>query len=333
MFMGLSDGSIDSSVLFGGLRDEDDDSEGGESRERVSSGKGKKGVKKKRHGVFAKRGKSSAVIPSVEDVERYGFEDGEDPSSVVPPIESAPGKPRRRRKPKVKPEVESSPPAHELEEFRALGVVDGDFEPEPVSGDGGGDEVSRSRKKQSLALIGAVVVLMCVALVAVAVRMDTGGGAEESPPVAASEERDTATPVVPDLDTLEPTAPKVPVATTSERVGVTVSSGMSDSGDVNKGDHSSGTDAIFGYDWAYYGLRSDAAANEFSVNKDNVGIAEKVAAGTTYELEVTPRVVGERYDARLTLIPPGGDPKVYDQVFTVKLVNGKYLVKSVETLS
>lgn len=313
--------TLDSGLLFGALHDED------EPEDVPVKPSSKKKAKPKRRKLFSK-GSGSAAMPSLEDVERYGFGEDEDPFAGVADEESAPDSspaPQRKRRRKKKPVVAAPPPVDEFG-TNVLGEDD-DF---GVSGDD--EEVPKKRKKQSVMLIGVVLLMLCGIIITVAMRMDSGVVGGEEPTAAQSTERTTATPVVPELEP-SATTPSVPVATTDESVGVTVSSGMSDEDGVNKGDHSSGTDAIFGYDWAYYGLRSDSAANEFSVNKDNKGIADKVAAGAVYELEVTPRVIGERYDATLTLIPPGGEPKEYEQVFTVQLVDGKYLVKSVETLS
>lgn len=313
--------TLDSGFLFGSLQDED------EPEDAPVKPSSKKKAKPKRRKLFS-RGSGSAAMPSLEDVERYGFGEDEDPFVGVADEESAPDSspaPQRKRKRKKKPVVAAPPP---VDEFGADVLdEDDDF---GVSDDA--EEVPKKRKKQSVMLIGVVLLMLCGVIITVAMRMDSGVVGGEEPTVAQSTGRTTATPVVPELEP-SATTPSVPVATTNESVGVTVSSGMSDEDGVNRGDHSSGTDAIFGYDWAYYGLRSDSAANEFSVNKDNKGIADKVAAGTVYELEVTPRVIGERYDATLTLIAPGGEPKEYEQVFTVQLVDGKYLVKSVETLS
>lgn len=111
-------------------------------------------------------------------------------------------------------------------------------------------------------------------------------------------------------------------------------------GNQNGNAKSSGTGAILAFDYAYYTKRSGKEAIKY-FNPDvkaynaatiQTGI-DKVSQGTEYELSITPKVIGEKYEVKLKLSVPGYDPIIYNQNFDVMKKDGQFYVKSFNLVS
>lgn len=114
----------------------------------------------------------------------------------------------------------------------------------------------------------------------------------------------------------------------TESVGKTYTS-SSDGNPIN------GSGAILAFDYDYYVNRDgDAAFEHFNpdVNAYSGSYVQeeidKVPQGTTHELEITPKRIGESYDVVLTIKIPGADPIKADQKFTTMEKNGVFYIKN-----
>ena len=101
------------------------------------------------------------------------------------------------------------------------------------------------------------------------------------------------------------------------------------------GNPSNGTGAILAFDYDYYTNRDgEEAYKHFNPDADAYSGSyiqrsiDKVPQGTTYELEVTPKRIGEEYDVVLTITIPGAEPISYNQQFTTMEKDGKFYVKN-----
>lgn len=106
-------------------------------------------------------------------------------------------------------------------------------------------------------------------------------------------------------------------------------------GDGDGNANSSGTGAILAFNYDYYVNRSGEEAikhfnpdvNAYTASTIQAEI-DKVAQGTTHELSITPRVLGEDYDVELILNIPGYDPVSYNQKFSIMERDGEYFIRS-----
>lgn len=104
-------------------------------------------------------------------------------------------------------------------------------------------------------------------------------------------------------------------------------------GGGSPGGHATGTDAIVGYDYAYYSLRKADAAGEFfwKSKPEQADIDSKVKGDLTYSLEVTPLEIGVKYQVLLTLKTPAGQA-THRQEIDVEQHDGKFYVANITNL-
>lgn len=289
-----------------------------------------KGRKKKKRGRKGRR--KRVQEPTFDD--GFGFGSVE-PSADFPVFDEdeEPEPPRRKRKErKQKPAKRkrsrkrdvAPTPEHEFDDLSDDDVdmdVDEDefFEDSPKRS----KSVGKSVVAPIVSLV-AVVVLVIVGVVVFALKSDGGSAPEAKESTSSVSTESTSSSVEEPVET----TPALPEATTSERVGVEQTDGTLN-GESSGGDQTSGTDAIFAYEYAYYHLRSDEEANALSDGIPAVNIKDKVAEGTKYEVKVTPKVIGSTYDVVLTL-SVDGNSKDYKMSLTTSVKDGKYYVTSIK---
>ena len=173
-------------------------------------------------------------------------------------------------------------------------------------------------------VLGAAIILIVVATLAGSLLLKGGkdDGIKQTT-IAASSSSQTTTSA----------APKNTLLGQPEKVGVTqtASSGQTTGG------HETGTDAIVGYDIAYYDKRQgDLAAGFFEPGLANAAdisksINEQVKPGTIYKAEITPIVVGEQYKVILTLTL-GKAVSTWEQEISVVNKDGQYYVSNIKNV-
>ncbi|MEV5651577.1 hypothetical protein AB0L57_25280 [Nocardia sp. NPDC052254] len=158
--------------------------------------------------------------------------------------------------------------------------------------------------------IGAAVVLV-VALILVVVFATRGGGGDDDPTAAAG-------------------------TTAADGSCVTRTEGPIVYGN-GPGDTSSGANAIFGYEHAYYTERSAEKAHTFVAPDANVQpvpelqktIAEHVPAGTTYCLRIA-SAGANQYSVEVTEHHPDNSRAVYLELIATVNQGGKYLIQLIQ---
>jgi hypothetical protein len=104
------------------------------------------------------------------------------------------------------------------------------------------------------------------------------------------------------------------------------------------GDTSSGTGAIFGFEHAYYSDRNGARARSFAAPDANLEapedlqktIDQHVPPGTTYCLKIT-AMAADRFNAEITESRPNGSKAMYGQVMTTVNLDGRTLIRLIES--
>lgn len=291
-----------------------------------------RGRKKKKRGRKGKR--KRVQEPTFDDGFGFGsvepsadfpvFDEGEDDEPEPPRRKrkgrkQKPAKKKRSRKRDVAPAPE--PELDDLSDDDVDMDVDDDefFEESPKRS----KSVGKSVVAPIVSLV-TVVVLVIVGVVVFALKSDSGSAPEAKESTSSVSTESTSSAVEEPVET----TPALPEATTSERVGVEQTDGTLN-GESSGGDQTSGTDAIFAYEYAYYHLRSDEEANALSDGIPAVDIKDKVAEGTKYEVKVTPKVIGSTYDVVLTL-SVDGNSKYYKMSLTTSVKDGKYYVTSIK---
>lgn len=102
--------------------------------------------------------------------------------------------------------------------------------------------------------------------------------------------------------------------------------------------NTTGTGAILAFDWAYYKDRDGEKALQFfdPANQDYDGdyvqrYIDRVSPATSYDLEITPESLGEKYSVVLTLTLPGYEPVKYRQSITTVKTGDKFYIKEMSS--